>query len=103
MWLIVAAFFAFWTLFAFGWAGPVAGFAFLALVASCIGMVAGLWRRGGRRVTLLSVLLGGALAVLGVTEAVLADPSAATSNAAVALFGVAILLSSVALLRAQSN
>ncbi|SRR5258706_1405145 len=103
MWLIVSAFFAFWTLFAFGFGGPVAGVAFLALVAICIAMVAGLWGRGGRRVTLLSVLLGGALAVLGVAEAVFADASAATSNAAIALFGVAIMLSSVALLRAQSN
>jgi hypothetical protein len=104
MWLIVSAFLAFWTLFAFGLAGPVAGFTYLAFVAICLGMAAGLWTgRGGRRVTLLSVFLGGALAVVGVAEAVFADPSAATSNAALALLGVAILLSSVALLRAQST
>src|SRR5258706_14020714 len=101
MWLIVSAFFAFWTLFAFGFGGPVAGVAFLALVAICIAMVAGLWGRGGRRVTLVSVLLRGALAVLGVAEAVFADASAATSNAAIGLFGGGIRLWSGAFLARQ--
>jgi hypothetical protein len=102
MWLIVAAFLGFWTLFAFAWGGPAAGLTFLALVATSLGMVAGLWTgRGGRRLALLSLVLGSALLVLGAAEVVLADPSAATSNLVMALLGVAIVLCSVVLLHAQ--
>ena len=102
IWLIIAAFLAFWTLFAFAWGGPVAGLAFIALVAICLGMVAGLWTGwGGRRVALLSLVLGSGLLVTGAAEAVLADPSAGTGNVVLALFGVAIVLSSAFLLRVQ--
>jgi uncharacterized oligopeptide transporter (OPT) family protein len=102
MWLIIAAFLGFWTLFAFAWGGPLAGLLFLALAATCLGMVAALWTgRGGRRAALVSLVLGLVFLVAGAAGVVVADPSAATSNLVLALLGVAIVLASAFLLRVQ--
>ena len=100
LWLILASFLAVTVLLAMAASAPLAwAFAVPAAIAGGLGAL--LLREGGARFVPASILLGGALTVVGLLEALLADPTTTTGDLAIALIGAAIALSSAFAYRAD--
>lgn len=97
-WLVVAADLAVGTYWGLGIAGPSAVPSAMLLVlaaAASVALAAAIWSGfGGRRVALLSMFLGIALAVVPFTNWYGSDETGLETRFGIALFGVAIALAS---------